>query len=44
MGIDTEFHKYPGLGHGLGIGTGTVADGWINSAVAFFEKQIKEGA
>lgn len=31
VGIDTEFHKYPGLGHGFGIGTGTAA---------FWEKQI----
>ena len=40
-GTPTEFHKYPGLGHGFGIGTGTVAEGWINEAVAFWEKQIK---
>lgn len=44
VGIDTEFHKYPGLGHGFGIGTGTAAEGWINNAVAFWEKQMKEGA
>ena len=41
LGIPTEFHKYPGLGHGFGIGTGTVAEGWINEAVTFWEKQIK---
>ena len=28
-GIDTEFHKYPGLGHGFGLGTGTVAEGGL---------------
>ncbi len=39
-GVDTEFHKYPGLGHGFGLGTGTAADGWINDAAAFWEKQI----
>lgn len=39
-GIDTEFHKYPGLSHGFGIGTGTVAEGWIDDAVAFWEKQM----
>lgn len=39
MGIDTEFHKYPNLGHGFGLGTGTAAEGWINDAVAFWEKQ-----
>lgn len=41
LGVPTEFHKYPGLGHGFGLGTGTVAEGWINEAVAFWEKQIK---
>ena len=39
-GIDTEFHCYPGLGHGFGLGTGTSADGWLNDAVAFWEKQM----
>lgn len=41
MGIDTEFHSYPGLRHGFGIGTGTVAEGWLDQAVAFWEKQMK---
>lgn len=35
LGIDTEFHSYPGLSHGFGLGTGTVAEGWINEAIAF---------
>lgn len=42
LGIDTEFHKYPGLSHGFGLGTGTVAEGWIEDAVAFWEKQMQE--
>lgn len=41
LGIDTEFHAYDGLSHGFGLGTGTVAEGWINDAVAFWEKQMK---
>ena len=41
-GVDTEFHKYPGLGHGFGIGVGTVAEGWIDDAVAFWKKQMNE--
>lgn len=41
FGIPTEFHKYPGLSHGFGLGTGTVAEGWINEAAAFWENQIK---
>lgn len=41
LGIDTEFHVYEGLSHGFGLGTGTVAEGWIDDAVAFWEKQMK---
>ena len=40
LGIETEFHKYSGLGHGFGLGNGTVAEGWIDDAVAFWEKQM----
>lgn len=39
LGIETEFHKYPGLSHGFGLGTGTAAEGWIKEAAAFWEKQ-----
>lgn len=40
LGIDTEFHVYKGLRHGFGIGTGTIAEGWIDDAVKFWEKQF----
>lgn len=40
-GIDTEFHVYQGLGHGFGLGTGTVAEGWINDAITFWESHMK---
>lgn len=40
LGIPTEFHHYPGLPHGFGLGTGTVAQGWLNQAVAFWEAQM----
>ena len=40
LGIPTEFHHYPGLRHGFGLGTGTVAEGWIDGAVAFWEAQM----
>lgn len=40
LGIDTEFHVYEGLRHGFGIGTGTVAEGWVDDAVKFWEKQF----
>ena len=40
LGIPTEFHHYKGLSHGFGLGTGTVAEGWINDAVDFWETQM----
>lgn len=39
-GIDTEFHHYPGLIHGFGLGTGTVAEGWIYQAAEFWKKHM----
>lgn len=44
LGIDTEFHKYPGLSHGFGLGTGTVAENWIEDAIAFWKKQFKNAS
>ena len=41
LGIPTEFHHYPGLSHGFGLGTGTVAEGWLDEAVAFWEEQME---
>lgn len=40
MGIPTEFHVYSGLSHGYGLGLGTVAEGWINDAIRFWQKNI----
>lgn len=42
LGIPTEFHAYEGLLHGFGLGTGTVAEGWIEDAVRFWETQTEE--
>lgn len=42
MGVATEFHRYPNLGHGFALGTGTSAQGWEKAAVAFWEKQISK--
>lgn len=42
QGIDTEFHLYPNLGHGFGLGIGTSAEDWLDDAVVFWEKQMKE--
>ena len=37
LGIPTEFHAYDMLPHGFGLGTGTVAEGWLTDAVRFWE-------
>ena len=42
MGIPTGFHHYPGLRHGFGLGTGTVAEGWIDEAAAFWQRQVED--
>jgi acetyl esterase/lipase len=39
-GTEVEFHRYSGLGHGFGAGTGTSAEGWLERAVRFWEKSI----
>lgn len=39
LGIPTEFHSYNGLPHGFGLGTGTVAEGWLQDAVRFWQRQ-----
>lgn len=41
-GIPTQFYAYEGLGHGFGLGTGTIAEGWIDEAVAFWEEQMNK--
>lgn len=41
LGIPTEFHAYEGLSHGFGIGTGTVAEGWVNDALDFWKQNRK---
>ena len=41
LGIPTEFHSYQGLSHGFGLGTGTIAEGWINDAAHFWEAQME---
>ena len=40
-GTCVEYHKYPGVGHGFGLGVGTSAEGWIADAVRFWAEQIE---
>jgi acetyl esterase/lipase len=44
VGAEVEFHRYSGLGHGFGPGTGTSAEGWLDRAVRFWEKAIRSAA
>jgi acetyl esterase/lipase len=41
LGIPAQFHCYRGLRHGFGLGHGTVAEGWIDQAVSFWESVMK---
>ena len=41
LGIEAEFHLFPNLRHGFGLGIGTSAEGWEQEAVKFWEKYIK---
>lgn len=38
--IKHEFHLYPNVGHGVGLGKGTSADNWIDDAVRFWLSNI----
>lgn len=42
LGIPTEFHVYSGLSHGYGLGEGTVAQGWLNDALRFWQTNMKK--
>lgn len=37
-GTNAAIDIYPGLPHGFGLGSGTEAEGWINNAIRFWEK------
>ena len=39
-GTDAEIEVFEGLPHGFGLGTGTVAEGWFDNAVGFWERQL----
>ncbi|MBQ8161719.1 MAG: alpha/beta hydrolase [Clostridia bacterium] len=39
LGIPAEFHLFPELHHGFGLGLGTQAEGWIEDAITFWMTQ-----
>lgn len=38
QGTDAEIEVFDGLSHGFGLGEGTVAEGWLDRAVSFGER------
>jgi acetyl esterase/lipase len=42
-GAEVEYHRFPGVGHGFGLGVGTSAEGWITDAVRFWAKHVNAG-
>ena len=42
-GTNAEIEVFKGLSHGFGLGEGTVAEGWIDNAVSFWEDNMKQG-
>ena len=41
-GTDAEIEVFQGLSHGFGLGTGTVAEGWLDNAIVFWESNMKK--
>lgn len=39
-GTEVEYQRYPGVGHGFGLGGGTSAEGWIDVAVRFWARHV----
>ncbi|MBK5722183.1 alpha/beta hydrolase, partial [Dysgonomonas sp. Marseille-P4677] len=41
-GVEVEYRRYQSAGHGFSLGTGTDAEGWLDLAVRFWQKHIRE--
>ena len=41
-GTDAMIEVFQGLPHGFGLGTGTAAEGWIENAVEFWERNMEQ--
>ena len=39
-GVEVEYRRFQNAGHGFGLGTGTDAEGWLESAVAFWRRHM----
>ncbi|MGI6535761.1 MAG: hypothetical protein ACOX12_05005 [Eggerthellaceae bacterium] len=40
-GTPARIEIFDGLQHGFGLGTGTVAEGWIDHAMSFWQRQVR---
>lgn len=40
--VEVEYRRYETAGHGFGLGTGTDAEGWLDLAVQFWQRHIKD--
>ena len=40
-GVDAEIDIFKGLSHGFGLGLDTIAEGWLNNAVSFWERNCE---
>lgn len=40
-GTDAQIEMFDGLSHGFGLGENTVAKGWLNRAVEFWEDNVR---
>ena len=40
-GISYMYQKFFGVPHGVGLAVGTNAEGWLEEAVAFWEKSVE---
>ena len=43
-GTNAKIEVFKGLSHGFGLGEGTVAEGWIDHAVSFWEDNMSVGS
>ena len=41
-GTEAEIEVFDGLPHGFGLGIGTAAEGWLDNAVRFWERNMSE--
>jgi len=41
-GVTVEYLRYETAGHGFGLGTGTDAEGWLDHAVRFWQKNMNQ--